>query len=111
VTESAAPLSHDEAIAALTGCAATVTVLSYQEVIEGYFKLRGWPDPAKFAEPAAEIARLKRLHISFDGPYAPGISRQWLARQLLDSKLSDEEAFGVVAFHPTITDHRLAQDL
>lgn len=35
------PLSHDEAIDALCGCAANVTVLSYQEAIEGYFKLRG----------------------------------------------------------------------
>lgn len=36
-----ADMTHDEAIAALCGCAATVTVLSYQEAIEGYFKLRG----------------------------------------------------------------------
>ena len=34
-------LSHDAAIAAICGCAATVTVLSYQEAIEGYLKLRG----------------------------------------------------------------------
>lgn len=34
------PLTHDEAIDALCGCAATVTVPSYQEAIEGYFKLR-----------------------------------------------------------------------
>lgn len=34
-------LSHDEALDAITGCAATVTVLSYQEAIEGYLKLRG----------------------------------------------------------------------
>lgn len=38
-------LSHDEAIAALCGCAATVTVLSYQEAIEGYFSLRGMGIP------------------------------------------------------------------
>ena len=35
------PLSHEEAIDALCNCARTVTVLSYREVVEGYFKLRG----------------------------------------------------------------------
>lgn len=39
-------LSHNEAIKSLCDCAATVTVLSYQEVIEGYFKLRGLPVPS-----------------------------------------------------------------
>lgn len=34
-------LNHDAAIAAICGCAATVTILSYQEAIEGYLKLRG----------------------------------------------------------------------
>lgn len=34
-------LTHDAAITALCNCAATVTVLSYQEAIEGYFSLRG----------------------------------------------------------------------
>lgn len=38
-------LGHDEAIQALIDCASTVTVLSYQEAIEGYFKLRGLPIP------------------------------------------------------------------
>ncbi len=33
-------MSHHEAIEALCGCAATVTLLSYQEAIEGYFALR-----------------------------------------------------------------------
>lgn len=36
-----APLTHDEAIDAICGCAATVTVLSYQEAIEAYLDLRG----------------------------------------------------------------------
>jgi hypothetical protein len=36
-----APLSHDEAIDAICGCAATVTVLSYQEAVEAYLNLRG----------------------------------------------------------------------
>lgn len=35
-------MTHDEAIDAICGCAQTVTVLSYQEAIEGYLKLRGW---------------------------------------------------------------------
>ena len=54
-----ADLSHDEAIKALCDCAATVTTLSYQEAIEGYFKLRGLPippdtrAPVENAEPAA----------------------------------------------------------
>lgn len=39
------PMGHDEAIDALRGCAATVTVLSYQEAIEGYFTLRGLKIP------------------------------------------------------------------
>ena len=38
-------MSHDAAIDALCGCAATVTVLSYQEAIEGYFTLRGLEIP------------------------------------------------------------------
>jgi len=44
-------LSHDEAIKALCDCAATTTVLSYQEAIEGYFSLRGLPIPP---EPTAQ---------------------------------------------------------
>jgi len=39
--DMATSLTHDQAIDALCGCAATVTVLSYQEAIEGYFSLRG----------------------------------------------------------------------
>jgi len=35
-------MSHEDAIKALCDCAASVTILSYQEVIEGYFTLRGW---------------------------------------------------------------------
>jgi hypothetical protein len=29
--------------------------------------------------------------------------RQWLARQLLDDRLSDEEAFGITAYHPSVS--------
>lgn len=38
---TAEQLSHDAAIDAICGCAATVTVLSYQEAIEAYLNLRG----------------------------------------------------------------------
>lgn len=38
-------LSHDAAIDAICKCAASISVLSYQEAIEGYFKLRGLPIP------------------------------------------------------------------
>lgn len=34
-------MTHDEAIEAIVGCAMAVTVLSYQEAIEGYLTLRG----------------------------------------------------------------------
>jgi hypothetical protein len=61
------PLSHDAAIDALCGCAATVSVLSYQEVIEGYLKLRGLlEDPATTIEAlqaqVAEIGKLKAVN-------------------------------------------------
>jgi hypothetical protein len=42
--------------------------------------------------------------ISTDGPHAITNVRRWLARQLMDSKRSDEEVFGVVAYHPSISD-------
>jgi hypothetical protein len=40
------PLTHEEAIRALVNCASTVTVLSYREVIEGYFRLRDLEIPS-----------------------------------------------------------------
>lgn len=40
--------------------------------------------------------------ISVDGPNKITDQRAWLARQLLDSKLTDGEAFGIVAYHPDI---------
>lgn len=48
--------THDEALDAICGCAVTVTVLSYQEAIEGYFSLRGWPHPAKVSQ-VSEVAQ------------------------------------------------------
>lgn len=41
-------MTHNEAIDAICGCAATVTVLSYREAIEAYLDLRGMVgDPSK----------------------------------------------------------------
>lgn len=34
-------LDHEAAIASITACAATTTILSYREAIEGYLRLRG----------------------------------------------------------------------
>jgi len=46
--------------------------------------------------------------ISVDGPHKITDQRAWLARQLMDSKNSDGEAFGIVAYHPAIRDARPA---
>ena len=40
--------------------------------------------------------------ISVDGPNKITDQRAWLARKLMDSKLTDGEAFGIVAYHPDI---------
>jgi len=40
-----AALTHEDAVKALCDCGATVTMLSYQEVIEGYFRLRNLEVP------------------------------------------------------------------
>ncbi len=42
--------------------------------------------------------------VSKDGPIKIGDQRRWLARKLMDSKLTDEEAFGIVCYHPNISD-------
>lgn len=45
--------------------------------------------------------------VSKDGPIEIGYQRRWLARQLMDSKLTEHEAMSIVAFHPQISDfHR-----
>lgn len=41
--------------------------------------------------------------ISTDGPHEITEHRRWLARQLIDSKLSDEEAYGIVRHSPAVT--------
>lgn len=40
--------------------------------------------------------------ISTDGPHAIGLGRRWLARQLLDSMLTDAEAYGIVRHAPAL---------
>jgi len=47
--------------------------------------------------------------ISLDGEHAISDHRRWLARQLLDSRLDDGEAYSIVAYHPAITDLRTTQ--
>lgn len=42
--------------------------------------------------------------VSKDGPIKIGDQRRWLARKLMDSKLTDKEAFGIVCYHPNISD-------
>lgn len=39
-------MTHSQALDAICGVAATVTILSYEEAIGAYFKLRGLGDPA-----------------------------------------------------------------
>lgn len=40
--------------------------------------------------------------ISKDGPHTISDARRWLARQLMDSRLSEAEAIGIVAHHPAL---------
>lgn len=64
------PLSHDAAIQALCDCAATVTVLSYQEVVEGYFKLRDLPIPASPSPATSDgVEGLRKALAGFDDDY------------------------------------------
>lgn len=41
--------------------------------------------------------------ISLDGPHKPDQHRVWLARQLLDSKLDDKEAYSIVCYSPAVS--------
>lgn len=47
---------------------------------------------------------IREPEISRDGPHKISDTRKWLARQLLDSKLDEAEAIGIVAYSPAITD-------
>ena len=42
--------------------------------------------------------------IALDGPHKPDDNRLWLARQLMDSRLTAEEAYSIVAYSPAISD-------
>lgn len=46
--------------------------------------------------------------ISFDGTNKISDHRVWLARQLLDSKLDDGEAYSIVFYSPAMDAHRKA---
>jgi hypothetical protein len=42
--------------------------------------------------------------ISNDGMHTPNGFRRWLARQLMDSRLTPDEAYAIVAHHPLVCD-------
>lgn len=55
-----------------------------------------------------QAAALERVEdgywqITKDGPHEIGFQRRWLARQLLDSKLTEDEAYAIVSHHPDIS--------
>jgi len=58
---------------------------------------------AKPTGSALPIAPPSAGDITTDGPHKITDHRRWLARQLLDSQLSDEEAFGIVAHSPAVS--------
>lgn len=90
MSENPKNLSHGAAIKALCDCAATVTVLSYQEVIEGYFSLRGLSIPG---EPASVAVEADRKEMSSPGRYKI---------QHPDTAMSNEQrAWEMWAVHPT----------
>lgn len=65
--------------------------LRYYRAARSALETRSRPVPAEAVEP--------------DCPIKINDERRWLARKLMDSKLSDKEAFGIVAYHPDIKDH------
>lgn len=56
----------------------------------------------KRAVPALRAQPPALPSISLDGPNLPDEHRVWLARRLLDSKLTDEEAYGIVRHSPAV---------
>ena len=62
-------MTHDEALAAIVGCARTVTVLSYEEAIVGYLHLRGML-PAQGTEAGTAETGTSSVH---DGPAPEGV--------------------------------------
>lgn len=77
--------------------------------------VRDWNARPNEAALLSEIAALRDEmerslpSISLDGEHAISDHRRWLARQLLDSRLDDGEAYSIVAYHPAITDLRTTQ--
>lgn len=73
-----------------------------------------WTETARVVADAIVALSLERsgpialepvhLTISTDGPHTIHGARLWLARQLLDSTLSEEEVVSVVACHPLLKD-------
>lgn len=57
--------------------------------------------PQRLAQAIAEIMPLAK-----DSAHCIGLQRAWLACQLMDDRLQDEEAYSIVAFHPEIKDVR-----
>ncbi|USN15203.1 hypothetical protein KIKIMORA_00560 [Brevundimonas phage vB_BpoS-Kikimora] len=55
---------------------------------------------ARLGDPAPPAAR----SLTGDGGHTIDSNRAWLARQLYDTRLSNEEAYGIVAYHPCISD-------
>jgi len=57
------------------------------------------------ASPVVPVGREEALPpITLDGPHKIGEHRQWLARQLLDSRQDDAEAYSTVIYSPAMTD-------
>lgn len=50
----------------------------------------------------ADAEREPDWAVSKDGPYSISDNRRWLARKLMDSKLTEKEALSIVAFAPDI---------
>lgn len=93
-------LNHDEAIDALCGCAATVTTLSYQEAIEGYFALRGLPIPITPPEVGGELVERVTRKMYEDWPLkavSPALASQ--AGVPLGSVISWERSIEIGADH------------
>jgi hypothetical protein len=46
-----------------------------------------------------------------EGPHRIGVQRRWLAHQLLDCRLSEQEAFSIVKYHPGVSGCDAAEKL
>lgn len=92
MTEKTGNLSHDEAIKVICDCAATVTVLSYQEAIEGYLDLRGISPEACNSHDAL-ISENKRMREAL-GPFVD-LRYQSGAFGVISKKLDDMQPLTV----------------